>query len=158
MGTPVTLLLVEDDPADARLISRAVQKAELLARLVHVKNGDEAVAYLSGQPPFIDRLQNPLPRLVLMDLKLPRRNGLEVLAWMREQKSGVERIPVVMLTSSHHAVDIRRAYDYGVNSYLVKPETSEELLRLMSSLKEYWFTHNQSPAVEPDKSSPAGAV
>ena len=144
-----TLLLVEDDPADARLINRAMQKADIVARIVHVKNGDEAVAYLAGQPPYIDRFQNPLPRLVLMDLKLPRRSGLEVLLWMREQKSGVERVPVVMLTSSHHAVDIRRAYDYGVNSYLVKPETSDQLVRLMSSLKDYWFTHNEGPAEEP---------
>lgn len=146
-----TLLLVEDDPADARLINRAMQKADIVARIVHVKNGDEAVAYLAGQPPYVDRFKNPVPRLVLMDLKLPRRSGLEVLLWMREQKSGVERVPVVMLTSSHHAVDIRRAYDYGVNSYLVKPETSDQLVRMMSSLKDYWFTHNQGPAEEPER-------
>ena len=156
MESPLTLLLVEDDLADARLITRAMQKAGIPARVIHVKNGDEAVAYLSGQPPFVDRYKNPLPRLVLMDLKLPRRSGVEVLAWMREQKSAVARIPVVMLTSSHHAEDIRTAYDYGVNSYLVKPETTEHLLRLMASLKDYWFTHNQAPIVEPEK--PSGVV
>jgi CheY-like chemotaxis protein len=83
-----------------------------------------------------------------MDAKLPRRWGLEVLHWMREQRSGVERIPVVMLTSSQHAVDIRQAYEYGVNSYLVKPETSEQMLRMVTLLKDYWFSLNQGPPQE----------
>lgn len=140
-----TLLLVEDDLSDARLIMRAIQKAQLPIRVVHVKNGDEAVAYLSHRPPFESLFANPLPCFVLMDLKLPRKSGLEVLQWMREQNTGVERVPVIMLTSSHHAVDIRSAYEVGVNSYLVKPESSEELLRMMMSLKEYWFNFNRGP-------------
>lgn len=150
-----TLLLVEDDLSDARLIMRAIQKAQLPIRVVHVKNGDEAVAYLSHRPPYESLLANPLPCFVLMDLKLPRRSGLEVLHWMREQNTGVERVPVIMLTSSHHAVDIRRAYDMGVNSYLVKPESSDELLRMMISLKEYWFSFNRGPICGPH--APAGS-
>ena len=152
-----TLLLVEDDLSDARLIMRAIQKAQLGIRVVHVKNGDEAVAYLSHQPPYESLLSNPLPCFVLMDLKLPRRSGLEVLQWMREQKTGVERVPVIMLTSSHHAVDIRSAYDFGVNSYLVKPESSDELLRMMTSLKEYWFSFNRGPICGPKQKAGAGA-
>jgi CheY-like chemotaxis protein len=139
------ILLVEDDAADARLIIRAMEKVRVPARVVHVKNGDDAVAYLAGERPYEDRRKNPEPYLVLMDAKLPRRWGLEVLHWMREQKSGVERVPVVMLTSSQHAVDIRQAYDYGVNSYLVKPQTSEQMLRMVALLKEYWFSLNQGP-------------
>ena len=150
-----TLLLVEDDLSDARLIVRAIQKAQIPIRVVHVKNGDEAVAYLSHQPPYESLFANPLPCFVLMDLKLPRKSGLEVLQWMREQKSGVERVPVIMLTSSHHAVDIRSAYDIGVNSYLVKPESSEELLRMMMSLKEYWFSFNRGPIC--GRQEPAGS-
>ena len=142
------ILLVEDDPADARLIMRAMERVKLPARVVHVKNGDEAVAYLAGQLPFEDRSRYPEPYLVLMDDKLPRRWGLEVLHWIREQTSGVERVPVVMLTSSQHAVDIRRAYDYGVNSYLVKPATTEQMLRMVMLLKEYWFSLNQGPPQE----------
>jgi|ERR1041385_2814845 CheY-like chemotaxis protein len=152
-----TLLLVEDDLSDARLIIRAIQKAQIPIRVVHVKNGDEAVAYLSHQPPYESVLSYPLPCFILMDLKLPRRSGLEVLQWMREQQSGVERVPVIMLTSSHHAVDIRRAYDLGVNSYLVKPESSDQLFRMMSSLKEYWFTFNRGPICGPKEPTGAGA-
>jgi len=142
------ILLVEDDSGDARLIMRAMERVKLPARVVHVKNGDEAVAYLGGHAPYEDRRKYPDPYLVLMDAKLPRRWGLEVLHWMREQKSGVERVPVVMLTSSQHAVDIRQAYDYGVNSYLVKPQTSEQMLRMVTLLKEYWFSLNQGPPQE----------
>jgi CheY-like chemotaxis protein len=151
-----TLLLVEDDLSDARLIMRAIQKAELRIRVVHVKNGDEAVAYLSHKPPYESLTSNPLPCLVLMDLKLPRRSGLEVVQWMREQHSGVERVPVIMLTSSHHAVDIRSAYDLGVNSYLVKPESSHQLLQMMASLKDYWFTYNRGPICGTEQRAGAG--
>jgi len=138
------LLLVEDDPADAVLIQRSIQKADIPVRVVHLKDGDEAVAYLSGGSP---QAEAPLPWLILMDLKLPRRSGLEVLQWIRQQKSDVARVPVVMLSSSHHAVDIQRAYQYGVNSYLVKPETSDALLSMMTVLKTYWFDNNQNPMV-----------
>ncbi len=134
------LLLVEDDPADAVLIQRSLQKAEIPGQVVHVKDGDEAVAYLSENPE-----NAKLPWLILMDLKLPRRSGLEVLQWVRNQKSDVSRVPIVMLSSSHHSVDIQRAYQYGVNSYLVKPETSDALLSMMTVLKTYWFYNNQGP-------------
>lgn len=136
------LLLVEDDPADAVLIQRSIQKVGIPAQVVHLRDGDEAVAYLSAES-----LKTGLPWLILMDLKLPRRSGLEVLQWIREQKSDVSRVPVIMLSSSHHAVDIQRAYQYGVNSYLVKPETSDALLSMMTVLKTYWFYNNQNPQV-----------
>jgi CheY-like chemotaxis protein len=135
------LLLVEDDPADAVLIQRSIQKAGIPANVVHLKDGDEAVAYLSAGNPQ----DAGLPWLILMDLKLPRRSGLEVLQWIRNQKSDVSRVPVIMLSSSHHSVDIQRAYQYGVNSYLVKPETSDALLSMMTVLKTYWFYNNQGP-------------
>ncbi|HET8825114.1 MAG TPA: response regulator [Terriglobales bacterium] len=136
------LLLVEDDPADAVLIQRSIQKVGIPAQVVHLRDGDEAVAYLSAESS-----KTGLPWLILMDLKLPRRSGLEVLQWIREQKSDVSRVPVIMLSSSHHAVDIQRAYQYGVNSYLVKPETSDALLSMMTVLKTYWFYNNQNPQV-----------
>ena len=134
------LLLVEDDPADAVLIQRSIRKVGIPAQVVHLKDGDEAVAYLSAESS-----KPGLPWLILMDLKLPRRSGLEVLQWIREQKSDISRVPVIMLSSSHHAVDIQRAYQYGVNSYLVKPETSDALLSMMTVLKTYWFYNNQNP-------------
>lgn len=138
------LLLVEDDPADVVLIQRSIQKVGIPAQIVHLKDGDEAVAYLSAEG---SKPRASLPFLILMDLKLPRRSGLEVLQWIRQQNSDVSRVPVVMLSSSHHAVDIQRAYQYGVNSYLVKPETSDALLSMMTVLKTYWFYNNQNPQV-----------
>lgn len=139
-GALPILLLVEDDPADAMLIIRAMEKVDLPARILHVNDGDEAVAYLAGEGSNQERA---LPWLVVMDLKLPRRSGLEVLQWIRQQESDISRVPVVMLSSSHHTVDIQRAYQYGVNSYLVKPETSDQLLSMMTVLKTYWFYNNQ---------------
>ncbi|HWH60942.1 MAG TPA: response regulator [Terriglobales bacterium] len=138
------LLLVEDDPADAVLIQRSIQKVGIPAQVVHLKDGDEAVAYLSAET---SKSGASLPWLILMDLKLPRRSGLEVLQWIREQKSDISRVPVIMLSSSHHSVDIQRAYQYGVNSYLVKPETTDALLSMMTVLKTYWFYNNQNPQV-----------
>ena len=136
------LLLVEDDPADTVLIQRSIQTVGIPAQVVHLKDGDEAVAYLSAGS---SKPGTPLPWLILMDLKLPRRSGLEVLQWIRQQKTDISRVPVIMLSSSHHAVDIQRAYQYGVNSYLVKPDTSDALLSMMTVLKTYWFYNNQNP-------------
>jgi CheY-like chemotaxis protein len=139
------LLLVEDDPADAMLITRSMKQAGIEARIVHLKDGDEAVAYLSGELPQKAIDKGRLPWLIIMDLKLPRRSGLEVLQWIRQQSSDISRVPVIMLSSSHHGVDIQRAYQYGVNSYLVKPETSDALLSMMTVLKTYWLQNNQPP-------------
>lgn len=142
------LLLLEDDPADAVLIQRSIQKVEIPAQVVHLKDGDEAVSYLSAES---SKPETSLPWLILLDLKLPRRSGLEVLQWIRQQESDISRVPVIMLSSSHHAVDIQRAYQYGVNSYLVKPETSDALLSMMTVLRTYWFYNNQNPQVASKK-------
>jgi CheY-like chemotaxis protein len=141
-----TVLLVEDDDADVLLIERAFKKAGVNATLVRVSNGDEAVAYLDGQPPYIDRARHPLPSVVLMDIKLPRRSGLEVLEWLRGRADELRRLPVVMLTSSAHSRDITRAYDLGANSYLMKPDTTEELTQLAAAFNAYWLSVNQAPA------------
>lgn len=141
------ILLVEDDPADARLIQRAFTKVGMTSGVVRVEDGDQAVAYLEGQPPFDDRLQHPLPTLVVMDIKLPRRNGLEVLKWLRGRPDALRRLPVVILTSSRQSVDINRAYDYGANSYLAKPESSEHLLQLAGAIRSYWLQFNEEPTV-----------
>lgn len=149
MAQKATLvLLVEDDPADVRLLQRAFEKVESSIEFFRLSNGDEAVAYLNGDEPFHDRKKHPLPALVLLDIKLPRRSGLEVLEWIRTQKNTLHRLPVVMLTSSRHMVDVNRAYDLGANSYLAKPETPAELNELISNFKRYWFQHNESPQVE----------
>lgn len=144
--TAYPILLVEDSPDDALLIQRAFRKANLANSVQLVRDGEEAVAYLKGDPPFSDRRQFPLPVLMLLDLKLPRRSGLEVLEWIR-QDGPLKRLPVVVLTSSRERVDVDRAYDLGVNSYLTKPVGFEALLEMVKSLNLYWLILNEPPEI-----------
>jgi DNA-binding response OmpR family regulator len=137
-----TVLVVEDNSTDALMIHRAFKKANITAALEVVADGDEAVAYLAGQGNYADRTRHPWPVLVLLDLKLPRRSGLEVLQWRRGQTEPA-RVPVVVLTSSRESEDIRRAYDAGANSYLVKPVDFDPLLEMVRSLGLFWLVHNQ---------------
>ena len=137
------VLLVEDEINDVLLIRRAFTKAQLPEPL-SVGDGEAAMAYLAGRDRYADREQYPLPVLVLLDLKLPRKSGLEVLEWLRAQP-GLRRTPVVMLTSSEATEDINQAYDLGANSYLVKPIGSRDLLEMVRTLGLYWLVHNQPP-------------
>ncbi len=140
------ILLVEDSPDDALLIQRAFRKANLANPVQLAQDGEEAVAYLSGAPPFEDRARFPLPVFMLLDLKLPRRSGLEVLEWLR-QRPDVKRLPVVVLTSSRETVDVNRAYDLGVNSYLTKPVGFEALLEMVKNVNLYWLVMNEPPEI-----------
>jgi CheY-like chemotaxis protein len=145
-GTPELgpqVLLVEDNRDDALLIRRAFRKARL-APPAHVEDGEAAVAYLVHAGADGDGAPGALPALVLLDLKLPRKSGLDVLAWLRAQDT-LRRLPVVVLTSSREAPDVRRAYDLGANSYLVKPVGFEALLQLVETLGLYWLTLNEPP-------------
>lgn len=142
MPEPNSVLLVEDDPADVFLIRRAFQKAQVSFLLHVAKDGEEAIAYLSGTGQYSDRERFPLPVFVLLDLKLPRRSGFEVLEWLRGQPA-LKRLPVVVLTSSRELRDINKAYDVGANSYLVKvadPTSMSDLTRLID---RYWMALNQ---------------
>ena len=141
------ILLVEDNSTDALMIRRAFRKANLANPLQVVDDGDKAVAYLSGQGPYADREKYPLPVLLLLDLKLPRRSGLEVLEWLRQQE-GLKRLPVVVLTSSKESSDVNRAYDLGANSYLVKPVDFDPLREMVKTLGLYWVVMNQKPETE----------
>jgi CheY-like chemotaxis protein len=138
------ILLAEDDPNDVLLIQRAFEKTNIANPIQVVRDGEEAVAYLSGERQFADRERHPLPLLLLMDLKMPRKSGLEVLEWVRRQP-GLKRLPVVVLTSSNQSPDINRAYDLGANSYLVKPAGFDSLLELVKSLDVYWLILNEKP-------------
>jgi CheY-like chemotaxis protein len=144
--TSQPVLLVEDDENDVMFVQRAFKHAGILNPLQIVRNGDEAVAYLDGVGEFADRDRYPLPVFVLLDLKMPRRTGLEVLEWVKE-RSGLRRIPIVVLTSSKNDADINRAYELGANSYLVKPVSFEGLIDLAKSLQLYWLVLNERPAV-----------
>jgi CheY-like chemotaxis protein len=141
------VLLVEDDVSDFRLIQRAFAKIKPTIPMLRLTHGDEAVAYLAGDAPYENRSLHPIPCIVLLDIKLPRRSGFEVLEWIRTQESELKRIPIIMLTSSKHQLDVNKAYDLGVNSYLVKPSNNSELEQLVSSFRNYWIELNEGPTL-----------
>ncbi len=141
------ILLADDDANDVFLVQRAFQKANLSNPLHVVPDGEEAVAYLAGTGSYEDRARHPLPGLVLLDLKMPRKSGFEVLEWVRRQP-GLRRLVVVVFSSSNQQSDINRAYDLGVNSYLVKPADFDTLLELVKCLSRYWLVLNEKPEVE----------
>jgi CheY-like chemotaxis protein len=137
-----SILLVEDDSNDVFLIQRAFRRAQIVNYIHVVQDGDEAVEYFEGQGKYRDRNAYPLPNLVLLDLKLPRRSGLEVLEWLKKQPI-FKKIPVVVLTSSQEHIDLERAYEIGVNSYLIKPVTFDALVSMIEATNTYWFKLNQ---------------
>ncbi|HYV98977.1 MAG TPA: response regulator [Gemmatimonadaceae bacterium] len=141
------VLVVEDDDNDVLFVQRAFKHAGILNPLQIVRNGDDAVAYLEGSGTFSDREKYPLPVFMLLDLKMPRRSGLEVLQWVKE-RDGLRRIPIVVLTSSKNEKDVNRAYELGANSYLVKPVSFEGLIELTKSLHLYWLVLNERPSAE----------
>lgn len=140
------VLLVEDNSTDALMVRRAFTKAVLRGTLEVVDDGDKAVAYLSGEGAYANRNRHPLPALILLDLKLPCRSGLEVLGWLRQQPR-LKRLPVVVLTTSDENADINTAYDLGANSYLVKPVNFEALLEMVKGLGLYWLVMNSGPDI-----------
>ncbi len=141
-----TILVVEDLVTDARLIERSMKKAKIANPLTLVTDGQQAIEYLSATGAYTDRSKHPLPVMVLLDLKLPKRDGFEVLQWIKQQDH-LKRIPVVVLTSSSRSPDVNRAYDLGANSYLVKPVDDDSLVELFQSLDVYWLMLNEPPDV-----------
>lgn len=138
------VLVAEDDPSDAFLLQRAFSAAQIPVTLHFVRDGQEAIDYLQGEAGFADRANHPLPDLMLLDLKMPKLNGFDVLSWVRA-KPGLRRLLVTVLTSSDQPVDINRAYDLGANSYLLKPHGSTDLIELVKRLQRYWLEANQCP-------------
>ena len=136
------ILLVEDDPNDAYFMKRAARAAGILDLLKVAKDGQEAVNYLGGLGECADCLRFPLPCLVLLDLKLPRMMGFEVLKRIRGQPALKSTI-VIVLTSSGLGLDVDQAYRLGANSYLVKPTTPDELTEMIKKVKQYWLELNR---------------
>jgi CheY-like chemotaxis protein len=142
---PGTLLLVDDDPNDQLLMLRAFREIDLPITVRTVDNGEEAISYMAGADSFSDRKLFPLPKVTLLDVKMPGRSGFEVLAWIRSQPSVGDSV-VVMLSGSRQAEDIERAYKLGANSYLVKPNDPRELRSLNEIIVNYWVGNNITPA------------
>jgi CheY-like chemotaxis protein len=137
----VTILHVDDDSNDILLFHHACQKGGLPCNVASVEDGERAISYLRGEDEFANRQRYPLPRLVLLDLKMPRVTGFDVLAWMRNDEQ-LRAMPVVVLSSSNHDADVKRAYDLGANSYLLKPVGFDALVEIARSLDQYWLGMN----------------
>jgi len=138
------ILIAEDSEDDRFLLTEALRIAGVGHPVRFVEDGRQAVAYLSGTGAFADRTKFPPPGLVVLDFKMPLMNGIEVLKWIRA--SGMKRLPVIILSASSLPGDVERAYDLGVNSYLMKPSSIETLAVLMKALSAYWLTFNEYPS------------
>jgi CheY-like chemotaxis protein len=133
-----TILLVEDNPDDAFMVTRALQQAGASQPVFHVQNGEEAVDYLSGKPPYDDRAKYPLPALVLLDLKMPRLSGFEVLTWL-QTRAELSDIPVVVLTGSVRSEDRKEAEKRGAVGYQVKPVAFSDLVEIVRQVDARWL-------------------
>jgi CheY-like chemotaxis protein len=135
---PFIVLVVEDNAEEVILLQRAFKRTELDIEVQFVVNGEEAIDYLSGADRFSDRLNFPEPDLVLMDLKMPRKGGFEVLEWFRNLREGAV-VPVIVLTSSDREADVQRAYSLGANTYFIKPTSFDEFRDMIKIIYDYWF-------------------
>ena len=143
-----TILLVEDDLNDIFLVKRAFKMAHIDNPLQVVTDGEEAVDYLRGQGKYADRQVFPLPRLVVMDIKMPRLTGFDVLDWIKRADRPIRLIPVVIVSSSDNPADINRAYDLGANAYMIKPMDLHAVEHLFESLTHYWGLECAKPDLE----------
>jgi CheY-like chemotaxis protein len=144
MSKHLEILLVEDNPQDAELAIRALKKRNLANNLVHVTDGKTAIDFLFGSGPYEGRDVHDRPKVVLLDLKLPKVDGVEVLRQIRADER-TKLLPVVMLTSSREERDIIESYKLGANSYIVKPVDFENFTEAVCSLGLYWLLLNEAP-------------
>lgn len=139
-----TILLIEDNPSDVALTKRALEKSRISNRLVVVEDGEEALHYLFCTGEYSDRDQQDMPTVILLDLNLPKVNGVEVLRQIRQNEK-TKRLPVVVLTSSKEDMDVLACYDYGANSYICKPVDFNQFVEAVGQLGLYWLVINESP-------------
>ena len=138
------ILIVEDNPNDALLITRSLKQYNLANNIVHVRDGQEALDYLFAEGTYSDRDPLNLPKAILLDLKLPKLDGLQVLARIRGDQR-MKCVPVVILTSSQENGDLSRCYQLGANSYIVKPVEFENFSAAIKQLGHYWLLLNKLP-------------
>jgi CheY-like chemotaxis protein len=139
-----TILQVEDDENDVVLMECAFKAAQIPNPLQVTRDGQEAVDYLSGIGKFSDRLRHPIPCLILLDLKMPRKTGFEVLEWVR-RASNYSSLPVIVFSSSAVRTDIDRAFRLGANSFVVKPASAEKRGQLVEAIRNYWLVFSEPP-------------
>ena len=146
IGEPVLVLLVEDNADHAELVIRTLQDHRIANKIKHFLDGQAALDYLLRRGEYTDPASSPYPHMILLDLRLPRVDGLEVLRIIKGQDE-LKNIPVIILTTSEAEKDVARAYDNHVNSYLVKPVGFDEFSKLMQDLGFYWLGWNTHPRI-----------
>jgi CheY-like chemotaxis protein len=144
MPAPAVILLAEDREDDITLICKAFAQAEVTNPLQIVRDGEEAIAYLRGEGKYSNRAEFPLPSLILLDLKMPKVDGFEVLKWLRQQP-GLSTLRVVVLTSSDAIRDVNTAYHLGANSFMVKPMDFNDVVQMSRFLTDYWLETSKTP-------------
>ena len=142
----VTVLLAEDNESHAKLVLRSLKEHQIPSRVYHVRDGESVLDFLTQEGDYTEKESAPRPDLILLDLRLPKIDGLEVLRIVKQTES-LRRLPVVILTSSDAETDIAKAYDLCANSYLVKPLDFDSFSAMMRDLGFYWIVWNQSPNV-----------
>jgi CheY-like chemotaxis protein len=141
------ILLAEDNDDHVTLILRAFRKGALLNPVFVVRNGEEVIQYLKGEGKFSNRIEYPLPALLLLDLRMPMKSGFEVLEWIRQDPS-FKPLRIVVLTTSEDMKDVNRAYQLGANSFLVKPIDLEHFANLTDAIKGHWLWLSKAPSIE----------
>jgi CheY-like chemotaxis protein len=142
----VEILLIEDNPYEAELAIRSLKKNNLANNLVHIDDGANALDYIFKRGQYADNVTGRNPKLILLDLNLPRVDGLEILRQVKSHEE-TKMIPVVVLTASREQKDIIESYKLGVNSYIVKPVNFESFSQAIAELKMYWLVLNQLPSL-----------
>jgi DNA-binding response OmpR family regulator len=143
-GEPLTILLVEDNPDHAELVMRNMENFQVANNIIHVEDGEIALDYLYGRGIYADRIRYPMPHLMLLDLRLPKIDGLQVLKEVKSCQM-MRRLPVVILTTSDAERDMAMAYEYHANSYVTKPVYFNDFSNLLKDLGFYWLAWNQRP-------------
>jgi two-component system response regulator len=146
MDTAIEILLVEDNPSDAKLTIRALKKNHLCNNIVHLQDGAEALDFIFGRGSYATRNVANKPKIILLDLKMPKINGLEVLREIKKDPHTAS-IPVIVMTSSKEDTDITTCYKLGVNSYVVKPVGFDNFSKAVTELGMYWMLINQESKI-----------
>lgn len=135
------LIVVDDSENDAQLLREALEQAEVENPLIHLSNFDETVDYFLGRGKYLDRAAFPLPLVVFLDIHMPGKSGFDVLKWLRRNEKTRGQV-VIMMSGSSHPPDIARSYAEGANSYLLKPKSTDELVKILKHFRTYWIGLN----------------
>ena len=141
------ILLVEDRDDDVFLVRRALRQAKVFNPFFLVRDGEEALSYLEGKGKYRNRDEYPLPDIMLLDLKMPKMDGFEVLRYVRS-KPEFKALRIIVLTSSEELKDVNKAYEIGANSFLVKPLEFDNYPAMLRTLASFWLQHSRAPIVE----------